>query len=206
MLFKERTKSLFADALTRLLENKSLDKIRVLDMAKECGATPQTVYYHFHDKYELLAWMFLRDFMGFMGLSRITLSAQRLTAMMQELEEKRGFYQKALPEELIPQVYPYVAAFMEQVTEKALTQQKGAEASLEERLDIRYHIYGTIGLLADWIHGRIPLSAAELQQVFTAHTPAELQAALDNTVYFPGDLALNKSKNKKEIEGKRGNK
>ena len=121
MLFKERTKSLFADALTRLLENKSLDKIRVLDMAKECGATPQTFYYHFHDKYELLAWMFLRDFMGFMGLSRITLSAQRLTAMMQELEEKRGFYQKALPEELIPQVYPYVAAFMEQVTEKALT-------------------------------------------------------------------------------------
>lgn len=150
MLFKERTKSLFADALTRLLENKSLDKIRVLDMAKECGATPQTFYYHFHDKYELLAWMFLRDFMGFMGLSRITLSAQRLTAMMQELEEKRGFYQKALPEELIPQVYPYVAAFMEQVTEKALTQQKGAEASLEERLDIRYHIYGTIGLLGYW--------------------------------------------------------
>ena len=73
-------------------------------------------------------------------------------------------------------------------------------------MDIRYHIYGTIVLLADWIHGRIPLSAAELQQVFTAHTPAELQAALDNTVYFPGDLALNKSKNKKEIEGKRGNK
>ena len=126
--------------------------------------------------------------MGFMGLSRITLSAQRLTAMMQELEEKRGFYQKALPEELIPQVYPYVAAFMEQVTEKALTQQKGAEASLEERLDIRYHIYGTIGLLADWIHGRIPLSAAELQQVLRPIRRQSCRLHWTTRFIFPGIL------------------
>ena len=152
MLFKERTKSLFADALTRLLENKSLDKIRVLDMAKECGATPQTFYYHFHDKYELLAWMFLRDFMGFMGLSRITLSAQRLTAMMQELEEKRGFYQKALPEELIPQVYPYVAAFMEQVTESADPAKRSrsfAGGTLGHPLPYLWH-HWVIGRLDPW--------------------------------------------------------
>ena len=50
----KNTKQQFADALSALLERKSLDRITVSDITDECGLNRQTFYYHFHDIYELI--------------------------------------------------------------------------------------------------------------------------------------------------------
>lgn len=52
----KNTKQQFADALSALLERKSLDRITVSDITDECGLNRQTFYYHFHDIYELIEW------------------------------------------------------------------------------------------------------------------------------------------------------
>ena len=53
-------KKVIADAFYRLLETKSIDKITVKMLIKECGISRQTFYYHFHDIMDVLEWMFLR--------------------------------------------------------------------------------------------------------------------------------------------------
>lgn len=52
----KNTKQQFSEALDRLLERKSLDRITVSDITDECGLNRQTFYYHFHDIYELIEW------------------------------------------------------------------------------------------------------------------------------------------------------
>lgn len=55
------TKLAFADALKKLLHKKSLSKITISDLAKECDLNRNTFYYHFIDINDLLDWMLKKD-------------------------------------------------------------------------------------------------------------------------------------------------
>ena len=54
-MFKNRTKKLFATELERMLTEMPLSKVRVKDLCERCGAQRQAFYYHFQDKYDLVA-------------------------------------------------------------------------------------------------------------------------------------------------------
>lgn len=52
------TKEALADSLLKLLSKRSFDKITVKDIVEDCGVNRQTFYYHFHDIYDLVEWIF----------------------------------------------------------------------------------------------------------------------------------------------------
>ena len=54
----KRTKLWIAAAMKRLLVKKPLDKIRVTEICREAEIERPTFYYHFQDKYDLVAWIF----------------------------------------------------------------------------------------------------------------------------------------------------
>ena len=53
------TKNAILNSFTRLIEERSFDKIKVRDIVEDCGITRNAFYYHFQDMYavvdELLA-------------------------------------------------------------------------------------------------------------------------------------------------------
>ena len=55
------TKDILAEALLRLTQQKSFEKITIADITHQSGFNRQTFYYHFRDKYELLNWIYERD-------------------------------------------------------------------------------------------------------------------------------------------------
>lgn len=50
------TKRLFADALKRIVIQKSFSKVTVSELIRECKVNRKTFYYHFLDVYDLLKW------------------------------------------------------------------------------------------------------------------------------------------------------
>ncbi|UTR13573.1 TetR family transcriptional regulator C-terminal domain-containing protein [Salipaludibacillus sp. LMS25] len=56
-----RTKKALAFSLKKLLQRTTLEKITVKDIVNVCGVNRQTFYYHFHDVYELLEWLFANE-------------------------------------------------------------------------------------------------------------------------------------------------
>jgi len=61
-MFKDRTKRLFAAELEAMLREMPLSRVRVNALCERCGAQRQAFYYHFRDKYDLVAWIFEQDF------------------------------------------------------------------------------------------------------------------------------------------------
>ena len=59
---KDRTKQALAKALQDLLRTKTLEEVRVSELCARCDLQRQSFYYHFQDKYDLVAWIFLQDF------------------------------------------------------------------------------------------------------------------------------------------------
>ncbi len=52
------TKRALANSFEKLLSKRSFDKITVKDIVEDCGVNRQTFYYHFHDIYDLIEWIF----------------------------------------------------------------------------------------------------------------------------------------------------
>ena len=65
------TEKALAASLKKLLEKKTLNKITVRDITDDCGVNRQTFYYHFHDVYDLVEWIFTQEANKYMsdGLS-----------------------------------------------------------------------------------------------------------------------------------------
>ncbi len=55
------TKKALAASLKKLLSEKPLDKITVIDIVEDCQVNRQTFYYHFQDIYDLVEWIFLTE-------------------------------------------------------------------------------------------------------------------------------------------------
>lgn len=52
----QNTKRMLANTLISLMKKKSLSKISISEIVKECQINRKTFYYHFQDIYELLEW------------------------------------------------------------------------------------------------------------------------------------------------------
>ncbi|MFZ2538995.1 MAG: TetR/AcrR family transcriptional regulator C-terminal domain-containing protein [Oscillospiraceae bacterium] len=57
----QTTKKALAASLKKLLTQKPLDKITVIDIVEDCEVNRQTFYYHFQDIYDLVEWIFISD-------------------------------------------------------------------------------------------------------------------------------------------------
>ncbi len=53
-----QTKRAIAEPFKKLLSKRGLKKITVRDIVEDCGVNRQTFYYHFHDVYDLMEWIF----------------------------------------------------------------------------------------------------------------------------------------------------
>nr|WP_284502200.1 dihydroxyacetone kinase transcriptional activator DhaS [Clostridium tertium] len=53
-----QTKKSLAKSLKKLMRSTPLHKISVKDVVKDCNLNRQTFYYHFHDIYELVEWIY----------------------------------------------------------------------------------------------------------------------------------------------------
>lgn len=64
------TKKALAEALKKQMQTSTLSKITVHDVAEECGVTRRTLYYHFHDLYDLLEWIYITETKEVLGDNR----------------------------------------------------------------------------------------------------------------------------------------
>lgn len=153
MALRDRTKNLFADIMEDMLKTTPLEDIRVIELCKRCDATPQAFYYHFRDKYELTAWIFLRDFLEILT-NYSPKTEEALSAMIQRLEDKRTFYQHALQGSAQSTVTSYILDFNVRLAKDAVMRHTGSNTVTKEQLLlIKYHNYGLLGLLEEWLSG-----------------------------------------------------
>ena len=57
----DATKRALAESLKRVLEEKPLDRITIADLTNDCGVNRQTFYYHYHDIYDLIEYIYLTE-------------------------------------------------------------------------------------------------------------------------------------------------
>lgn len=92
------TKGMFADELEAMMERMPLSKVRVRDLCERCGVERRVFYYHFKDKYDLVAWMFERDYSSAAD-GNAPYSVELYAEAHRRLWSRRAFYRRAFEED-----------------------------------------------------------------------------------------------------------
>lgn len=150
----QTTKRALAMSLRKLLQNKPLDKITVVDIVEDCGVNRQTFYYHFRDIYDLVEWELLNT-------ASILLDGRKNYATWQEgylhifqavldnremvLHAYKGINRESMEEYLHQMTFNLLIAVVNE-------QAEGMHVSVADREYIaHFYKYVFVGLVLDWI-------------------------------------------------------
>lgn len=143
----EITKMWIADKMWEIMKHKSIDKIRVTEICKAADIERPTFYYHFKDKYDLVAWMFCTDAYG-TNLTSVTSAAAGMNKMKQDIL----FYKRAYEDSSQNALWRYMLEyFVRRYTE--LIKEKLGTDILDTQLaySIRFYCMGAVGMTQEWV-------------------------------------------------------
>lgn len=199
MQMKDRTKIMFADTLEDMLREMPLDKVRVAKLCQRCGATTPTFYYYFHDKYELVAWMFLQDFAGSFADQEPDYSPDRMNQSTIRFARRRNFYQKAFKDTSQNSIADYLVRFNLEITQEAVLFHTGKPLTNEQEFSVKFHIYGVMGMFREWLFGE-DMTSEYLNNALYERTPEFMKVAFSVFPYSADSIlakAGKKTNNKK---------
>lgn len=176
MALKDRTKQLYADTLIELMEKKSLQEIRVKDLCEKSGTDRHTFYYHFRDKYELVAWIYASGAEKSMGGQDGFMGVDESAAALNLVQQNRVFYKKAFTDSSQNVLWQYIQEYNVEMYSNMLKRHYGlSELSEEVLFSLQYHCHGCLGLTYDWVMSDFPISAEELARRMTMVMPDVLK-------------------------------
>lgn len=178
----QTTKRAIAASLKKLLEQKPLNKITVTDIAKDCGISRHTFYYHFRDVYDLMEWTYRtegerllegkRDYANWrQGMAEIFRYIQDNQAMVQNaLRSGSGDY-------LLPYLYQRTYGLLFAVVEE---KSEGKTISREHQEFIaQFYKHAFAGVILDWVESGMARDPAEIMADLGVLLQGEFVDAID---------------------------
>lgn len=170
---------MFAEELQAMLEEMALSDVRVGKLCLRCGVDRQVFYYHFRDKYDLVAWIFMQDFASSMTASGDVPGLFQLAKALTLIQGKKTFYRKALSDSSQNSLWKYIHEYDVQFyTEVIRKRRETDDLSVELQHAIRYHSYGCIGMTIEWLRDGCAVSPEELAELLLGHMPEDMKVAL----------------------------
>ena len=142
-----RTKLWIAETMRSLLSKKSIEKIRVTEICKEAGIERPTFYYHFKDKYDLMAWMIFQDSYS-VDITKLDSAAKAMEQMKKDII----FYKRAYEDNSQSPMWEYMLElFVNRERQLAMHKLGSNTLDAQTEFSIRLHSYGTLGMAREWV-------------------------------------------------------
>ena len=175
-------KELLAESFRELAKTKKINKITVKDITENCGYSVATFYRHFNDKYDLIAWAYLRDVEEIMKKVEYNEASwkQALTSAAEYYKKHRDYLSNLL---LHTTGYMSFVSNMSQINymslkQKIQTSAKVQTISTKTDMYIRLYCHGTVALTCDWLLGEIEADEETLAEIYESTLPQQLRPYL----------------------------
>ncbi len=161
------TKKALAQGLKELIKKKSFDNITVSDITEICGLNRQTFYYHFHDKYELVNWIYYNEALKLItcDLSFETLD-KKVLQLLNIMKNESYFYKSTLQNTKSNEFQSYLFSFFKEIFVNIIeVVATSDEASLNNKTYIAEFIsYGVVGMIVAWAKKGMKQSPEEISK------------------------------------------
>ncbi|MGC4019282.1 MAG: TetR/AcrR family transcriptional regulator [Muricomes sp.] len=152
----QMTKKALAKSLQKLLSQRTLDKITVIDIVEDCGVNRQTFYYHFRDVYALLEWIFMTEAEKVIaqGITNATWT-RCLNKVFEYLLSHQKFvinaYRSVGLEALQRYLFSTHQHYILHIVQEIDSQNKISDE--DKRFIENFYAHAFVGIIVDWISG-----------------------------------------------------
>ena len=177
---RERTKEMFADKLQEMAKQKSIQSIQVKELCEACGVERSTFYYHFQDKYELVAWIFNQIYKNEAQKARRSNDEAMLRGLFRQLEQKRTFFLNALQDTSQNNLRQYIVDFYVEYERKIVRRYLQTDV-LDEMTEyaIRQNAFGGMYNMIEWLQGKTNYTAEKIAHYQYIFMPDILRQAIE---------------------------
>lgn len=176
------TEKALAASLKKMLERKTLDKITVKDITDDCGVNRQTFYYHFHDIYDLVEWIFTEEGKHYLA-GNIDEGSWRenIKKMMDRLIEDKAFVMNTFFSINRRQLEQFLQKMVRPSIEKLVKHYSEGKHVSDEDIEFVISIYtfGLIGIIAEWVASGMSAESTKLLDKFFAIMDGSLDYTLN---------------------------
>lgn len=143
----ERTKIWIADKMKGLMKRKSIEKIHITEICSEAEIERSTFYYHFKDKYDLVAWVFFHD-----AFETDVISIESAAASMNRMRNDFIFYKRAYEDTSQNPLWQYMLEyFVERYSSEVKRILDTDTIDTQTMYSIRLYCYGAVGMTREWL-------------------------------------------------------
>lgn len=144
-----------AEALETICSRKTLENIKVSEIAAEAGVTRQVFYHHFEDKFQLAAWIhYIHLYQSVKQAMEEDLEkVWRLTTIywLKKVKENRAFYVNAFQSVSQKEFQRIIRNFFFDAYQWQMEQRLLRKLKEEETFVLRTYLYGSMERIYDWI-------------------------------------------------------
>ena len=143
----ERTKIWIANTVKKLLVQKPIEKIHVTDICRAAEIERPTFYYHFRDKYELMAWIFFQAAEG-----TDPLDVESAAKSMNEMRKNYVYFKRAYEDKSQNPMWAYIHEYFVEKYSNLAKEKLGVDTlDTQTQYSLRLYCYGTLGMTREWL-------------------------------------------------------
>ena len=173
---------MLAESFREIAKNKAADKITVQDIIENCGYSKTTFYRSFKDKYDLMAWDYIKRHEKIMSQTKNSDYEWKTTLIegAQLFDEQREYLKNLLlhTNGLDSFSRNMKIVHFESLKKCVLDASGMKELDVKTEMYVRCYCQGTVDLICDWIMGMYDVSPDELAEVFEKTLPEPLHEYL----------------------------
>ncbi len=175
------TKLALAGSLKKLMAEKPFGKIGVGDIARDCGVTRTTFYYHFKDKYDLMNWIYYTETVPFMSAyQKVEDWTDGLRDLCCYMRENKAFYFNAINTTGQNSFREYLHDYIRSLAASVAESTEGAQFN-EEKWGFITEFIATsfVSLIVQWVNADMQedpaVFVAHLKELFDGSVMRELE-------------------------------
>ena len=177
----KHTKYALGESLKKILQKKPLNKITVTEIVNDCGVNRMTFYYHFHDIYDLLEWVCVKDAeKALEGKSYHSNWQEGLANLLSKVQENKSFvmhiYQSMSRDYLERYLYRLTEALFIGVI-NAMDKDRTLKTEDKEFI-ASYYKYAFLGILINWIDGNMQEDPKDIIEKLSILVDGDLVSAI----------------------------
>ena len=133
--------------MKELMKTKPIDRIRITEICKAAEIERSTFYYHFRDKYDLVAWFFYHS-AGNTDVIDLKSAAENMKVMKNNMLFFRRAYEDTSQNALWQYICEY---FVDEYTKAAKRKLNSDQLDTQLLFSIRLYCYGGVSMAKEWI-------------------------------------------------------
>lgn len=152
------TQKALAESLKKLMQTKPLSKITVNNVASDCELTRRTLYYYFHDIYELLEWIYKTELHLVLGENRTQTTWQNgFLSILEYLKENKNMVlntynsvdRNLLENHLYSEAFNIILSVVEELAKNINVSEK------DKKYVANFYKIALVGVILEWIKNKM---------------------------------------------------